>query len=263
MVVSPMLTTALIAFREFFEAFLLAGVFLGLSKQLGLKKEGEILSAVGVGVLISLLLSVGVYFFGEGAREALNATSAELLGAYLMVFSGVFIAYVVFSLHGAMQRSKMDTVEFAKDVMKAVGFDITFFFLIVFLVLREGFEIALFTASVSLFSDFIQNVSGLLLGFLGASIAGTGIYFAYTKFPIKKIFMLTEYSIIATGAVMTAAGTMKLLTAQFGIGADTWLRISLPMLENPVSLMPAVIALLYVGIVYVMFIKKPALNTAS
>lgn len=260
---SPMIANALIAFREFLEAFLLAGVFLGLSKQLGLKKEFEILSAVALGALLSILLAVGTYLFGEGARDALNATSAELLGAYLMVFSGAFIAYVVFSLHRAMHTSKMDTIAFAKDVMKAVGFDVTFFFLIVFLVLREGFEVALFTASVSLFADFVQNVTGLLIGFAAATVAGAGVFFAYTRFPIRRIFTLTEYSIIATGAVLTGAGATKLLEAQFGIDIGSWLSVPVPFAENPIGAAPVLIAFLYVAAVYSIFMKKPLPKAAG
>jgi hypothetical protein len=48
-----MLTTLIIAFREFLEAFLIVGVFFGVSKKLNLKKEGEILFATAIGVASS------------------------------------------------------------------------------------------------------------------------------------------------------------------------------------------------------------------
>ena len=49
-----MITTAVISFREFLEAFLIVGVFLGISRKLNLKKEFEIGLAVIIGIIFSL-----------------------------------------------------------------------------------------------------------------------------------------------------------------------------------------------------------------
>ena len=103
-----MLATLLISLREFLEVFLIIGVFLGISKKLGIKREREILTASIIGVIISFVLPVTVFIYGDKARLILNEESAELLESYLMVFSGFFIAYVVFSLHRmfVLRRSK-------------------------------------------------------------------------------------------------------------------------------------------------------------
>lgn len=260
-----MLAALLISFREFLEAFLIAGVFLGLSKQLNLKKEFEIMLAVGLGVVLSLTLATGTYLLGDSARAILSESRAELLGAYLMIFSGVFIAYVVSSLHSAMKKANRSAVDLAGDVLRATGFDITFFFVIIFIILREGFEIALFTASVSLFSEFAANFTGLLLGFGAASVIGVVIYFAYTKLPIKKIFTATEYAIVGIGAVMTASGIMKLGEYQFGFHMSELLPVSLPFFENPVSAVPVFLAVAYIIAVYLLFIRKrmPVVQSAG
>ena len=251
-----MFVTALIVFREFLEAFLMAGVFLGLSKQLNLKKEFEILLALSIGVSISILLAVGVFFFGDSARSVITEASAELLEGYLMLFSGVFIAYVVFALHRAMGKANRDAVEMAKEVLKKTAFDITFFFLIIFLILREGFEIALFTASVSLFADFATNMLGLFLGFLAAAVVGIGIYFFYTKIPIRKVFTATEYAIIALGAVFTSNGIMKLLEGQFGIHASDFLAAPVPFTDSVFSLLSPLLMLVYALAVHWFFLRK-------
>ncbi|MBX9765294.1 FTR1 family protein [Patescibacteria group bacterium] len=256
-----MLVTALIVFREFLEAFLLAGVFLGMSKQMNLKKEFEIILALAIGVSISVLLATGVFFFGDSARAVITEASAELLEGYLMLFSGVFIAYVVFALHRAMGKANRDAVQMAKDVLQATAFDISFFFLIIFLVLREGFEIALFTASVSLFADFATNMLGLFVGFVAATIVGVGIYFFYTKIPIKKVFTATEYAIVGLGAVFTSNGLMKMLEGQFGINVTGILPISVPFTEYAVSLLSPLIILAYIGAVYFLFLRKKPLTT--
>ncbi|HZE87750.1 MAG TPA: iron permease, partial [Methylomirabilota bacterium] len=62
-----MFTTAVIAFREFLEAFLIIGLFLGVSRKLNLKKETEILFAGTVGIFLSFLLITATYIFGDYA----------------------------------------------------------------------------------------------------------------------------------------------------------------------------------------------------
>lgn len=206
-----MMTIAVISFREFLEAFLIVGVFLGISKKLSLKKEFEISLAAIVGVAISLLLVIGTYLFGDRARGVLTEKNTELLEGYLMTFSGLFIAYVVFSLHNIIHRSRAGTLIKAQQKLQEKVFDFSLFATIVFLVIREGFEIALFTASTSLFSIFVQNFIGLILGFISASILGIMTFFAYIKFSIGKIFKVTEYIIIILGAALVQNGITELL----------------------------------------------------
>jgi FTR1 family protein len=206
-----MFTTAVIAFREFLEAFLIVGVFLGISKKLKLKKEMEIGLAALIGVLLSLLLSTGTYILGDHARTILTEENADLLGGYLLTFSGLFIVYVIFSLHNVMKKGRGDTLIKAHSKLQENAFDISLFFTIMFLVLREGFEIALFTASVSLFSAFVQNFIGLIIGFAMAAVAGAATLIAYVKFPIGKVFKATEYMIILLGASLTQHGVTEML----------------------------------------------------
>ena len=74
-----MITTAVISFREFLEAFLIIGVFLGISRKLNLKKEFEIGLAAVIGIVFSLLLATGTYLFGNQVRGILTEKNAELL----------------------------------------------------------------------------------------------------------------------------------------------------------------------------------------
>lgn len=212
-----MITTAIIAFREFLEAFLIVGVFIGISRQLRLKKEIEIILAAGVGIITSLIIASGLYIFGNTARRILTEKNADSLESYLLIFSGFFIAYVVFSLHKAIRRGRGTTLISAHKKLQNNAFDLSLFLTIIFLVVREGFEVALFTASVSLFSSFSQNFLGLLIGFAAACFIGVLTYFAYLKFPISKIFRVTEYSIIVLGASLVQLGLTKLFVSLFNI----------------------------------------------
>lgn len=227
-----MITTAVIAFREFLEAFLIVGIFLGISKKLNLKKEFEIGLAAIIGVIFSLLLATGTYFFGNQVHGILTEKNAELLEGYLMIFSGLFLAYVIFSLHDVISRNRTGALIKAKQKLQEKVFDFSLFSMIFFLVMREGFEIALFTASTSLFSIFIQNFIGLMMGFVAASILGVMTFFAYIKFSISKIFRFTEYMIIILGAALVQNGITELLEHGFDVHLSKILSISLDFLPH-------------------------------
>ncbi|KKQ23701.1 MAG: hypothetical protein US40_C0007G0015 [Candidatus Roizmanbacteria bacterium GW2011_GWC2_37_13] len=81
-----MLATAVIAFREFLEAFLIVGVFLGISKKLKIKKEVEIAIAAIIGIILSVLLATATFIYGDSARGVLTE-KARLLGTSFPAFS--------------------------------------------------------------------------------------------------------------------------------------------------------------------------------
>lgn len=227
-----MFTTAVIAFREFLEAFLIVGVFLGISKKLNLKIEKEIGFATATGLLLSLLLNIGVYAVGDHTRKFLTEKNADSIESYLMIFSGFFIAYVVFSLHKRMNPNRKEKLSQTNERLKTSVFDISLFLTIVFLVVREGFEIAFFTASISLFSVFMQNFLGLLIGFASASVIGILTFFAYIKFPIKWLFKATEVMIVLLGASLVQTGITKFLETHFNIYLSNMLSFHFQFLPN-------------------------------
>lgn len=268
-----MITTAIIAFREFLEAFLIVGVFLGISKKLRLKREIEIGFAAGIGLIISLAMSALTYIFGDLARGILTEKNAEMLESYLLIFSGCFIAYVVFSLHDVLQKGRGEKLIKAHQKLQANTFDISLFATIVILVVREGFEIALFTASTSLFSVFLQNFAGLLIGFISASILGFLTFLAYVKFPIGKVFKITEYMIVLLGASLVQNGITELLEHMFNIHLSNILQLPLQFLppehslvghflqsfagiDNEFSLIRLFIMIVYIGTIYILFGRK-------
>lgn len=268
-----MLTTALIAFREFFEAFLIVGVFLGVSQTMHLKRGREIAFATIVGVVLSLALSITTYVFGSQAGHILTEESAEVLEGYLMVFAGLFMAYVIFSLHDMMTKRQRETLNKAKKQFAERAFDVSLFFMIMFLVLREGFEVALFTASVSLFSTFVQNFYGLMIGFVSASALGIATFFAYSKLPIKKVFKVTEYLIILLGASLTQRGVSKLFEAYGGIDLSNFVPFNFFFLPDSESVIghliksfigidtsfsgaKLLVMMFYVGIIYLLFLRN-------
>ncbi len=275
-----MLTTLIISLREFLEVFLIIGVFLGISKKLNLKREREILLASLFGIAISFILPLLVFLFGDKAKAILSEDNAELLEGYLMVFSGFFIAYVVFSLHNffVLKRSKL-IIDAHQKLQKNI-FDISLFLTIVFFIIREGFEIALFTATTSLFSKFMENLAGLLLGFTISSTVGIMTFLAYIKFPISKIFKFTEYMIILLGASFVKNGLSELFEVYFDIHLSRIIPINLNFLpakstffghmlksitgiEQNFSLASSSIMTLYYFFIYLIFLRKRIKKTPS
>lgn len=226
------MTIALIAFREFFEAFIIVGVFWGISQTMQLKKEIEICIATGTGILLSLAVSVITFFLGEKARGILNEENAETLSALLMIASGIFIAYVAVSLHNNIQQHRSKKLMDTKEKMNNLFFKSPLFVTIMILVIREGFEIALFSASTSLFSTFLSNIGGLLIGFMMASFFGLVAFFIYIQFPIQKVFKSTECVMIFFGSVFVQNGITKLAHEVFHFNLNSVFPLRLDLLPS-------------------------------
>ncbi|OGK11279.1 hypothetical protein A2954_06150 [Candidatus Roizmanbacteria bacterium RIFCSPLOWO2_01_FULL_37_12] len=275
-----MLTTLVISLREFLEVFLIIGVFLGISKKLGIKREKEIILASIIGIAISFILPISVFLLGDKARAVLSEKNAELLEGYLMIFSGFFLAYVIFSLHNffALKRSKH--IISAHQKLQQNIFDISLFLTIVFFIIREGFEIALFTATTSLFSKFMENIIGLFAGFFISSILGILTFFAYLKFPIGKVFKATEYLIVILGASFVKNGLGELFEVYYDIHLSTIVPIKLMFLpekssfighfvknifglEQNFSFAKLGIMAAYILIVYLVFLKKKSQKVSA
>ncbi len=268
-----MYTTLLISFREYLEAFLIIGVFLGISKKLQLKKEKEILLASLTGMVLSLLLPFLMFLFGEKARIILNEKNADILESYLLIFSGIFIAYVVFSLHNFFHLQQSKYILKAHEKLKNNIFDLSLFLLIVFFVLREGFEVALFTATTSLFSKLSENLAGLFLGFAISSLMGAATFLTYIRFSLAKVFKLTQYLIIVLGASFFKNGVSKLLQIYLKIDLGKILPMNLNFLpaektffghfltnifglEQDMSLAKVAIMVFYMICIYFIFLRK-------
>lgn len=227
-----MITTLIISIREFLEAFLIIGVFMGINQKLGLKKTKEIISASLIGIFLAILLPIITFYFADLVRKAFNEKNTELLEGYLLIFSGFFITYVVFSLHKTIHFFTNKKLLINHQKTKDTVFDVFLFLLIIFFIIREGFEIALFTSSISLFTDFLQNLFGLFLGFIISAIIGVLTYFSFIKFPLKKIYFFTEWLIIFLGGSMIINGLNEIIEIYFNQKLSSFLPIKIDFLPS-------------------------------
>lgn len=230
-----MLTTFTIALREYLEAFLIIGVFLGISKKLHIKREKEILLTSLIGIFLSIILPVFTFYFSNLASKVITEKNSEILEGYLLIFSGVFIAYVIFSLHKTIHQVTDKNLIKTHSKIKDNLFDLSLFLLIVFFVVREGFEIALFTATTSLFSSFSQNFVGLILAFFTAFIFSLLIYASFIKISFSKIYKITEWMIVFLGAAMINNGVNEILEGYFQLKLSFFLPIKILFLPEKSS----------------------------
>lgn len=233
-----------------------------------------------MGIVFSLFLTTGIFLLGDRIRGVFTEENIDVLEGFLMIFSGVFIAYVIFSLHDVLQKNRGALLMKAHQKLKTNVFDMSLFFTIMFLVLREGFEIALFTASTSLFSAFIQNFIGLIIGFVVAIFAGLVTLYAYVKFPIEKMFKATEYMIILLGAALTQRGVTELIERYLHIDLSHIFSFNLYFLpsedtfvghllqgflgiDRGLSLTRLIIMIVYIIVIYLLFLKEKKTHTTG
>lgn len=227
-----MLTTFTIALREYLEAFLIIGVFLGISKKLKIKREKEILLASLIGILLSIILPLFTFYFSNLASKVLTKKNSEILEGYLLIFSGIFISYVIFSLHKTIHQITDKNLLQVHSKIKDNLFDFFLFLLIVFFIVREGFEIALFTATTSLFSSFSQNLAGLILAFFTSFLLSLLIYTSFIKISFSKIYKITEWLILFLGAAMINNGVNEILEGYFNLKLSFFLPIKILFLPE-------------------------------
>lgn len=263
-----MLTTFIIGLREYLEVFLIIGVFLGINKKLSLNKNKEILSASFFGILLSLIFPVIVFYFKENLKFFIKKN--ELFEGLLLIFSGFFISYIIFSIHKFIHKNTDKNINHLKNDIKINKkfFDLSLFFLIIFFIFREGIEIALFTAATTILYNFYENIIGLTLSFIVASIFGILIFIGISNIPIKKIYKITEWLLIFLGGSMIINGINELIEFFFNTKISNYLTIYLNFLPDKNSFFGHFLktfftlkqeySLIYIGLLflYILLIKK-------
>lgn len=183
-----MIPQFIISFREALEVVLIVAVLTGALYKLGMQQNSKhIWMGVGLAVLTSLLLGIGVYTFYEITEyKALF----EILGSYLAV---VVLTYVVYHMGRSAKtlvselREKVAMNIYRPTALLVIGFVVTF---------REGVEMVLFMIPFLGQYPLIDNIAGLLGGVLLAVLVAVLIYVLEIRLPLKKMFVVTSIMII-------------------------------------------------------------------
>lgn len=268
-----MLSILLISFREFLEAWLLVGLFLGLSKQLQLGRTREIFAAVALGMVISLAIPSIVFFAGGHLRALWSDTNVDLIQGIVMVFIAGVIAVVALSLHRLASHKRRAIVEKIKDDLRLRKFNTALFIIITLCIIREGLEVGLFSLSVVLVLPAHTLFLGLIIGFLCAACIGVLVMFASKLVSVRRIYMIVEYGLMFVGAALFKNGLSHIFLAGFNIDLGTIVPLSLPLpnsetsiighifnnlfgIEADMSLVKILILAGYIGLVYYFVFSK-------
>ncbi len=183
-----MIPQFIISFREALEVVLIVAVLTGALYKLGMRQNNKhIFMGVGLAVITSLLLGIGVYTLYE-----LTAYKAifEIAGSYLAV---VVLTYVVYHMGRSAKtlvselREKVAMNLYRPTALLVIGFIVTF---------REGVEMVLFMIPFLGQYTPVENIIGLLGGILLAVFIAFLIYVLEIRLPLKKMFVVTSIMII-------------------------------------------------------------------
>jgi high-affinity iron transporter len=215
-----MLPTAIIVFREVFEAALVISIVLAATK--GVARRGLWVSG---GALLGLVGAGVVAGFADGLSGLASGSGQEIFNATVLFTAVAMLGWhnIWMTRHGA---------EIARE-MKSVGHDVSvgarplsaLALAVGLAVLREGSEAVLFLYGVatSEAGGWRQMLVGGVLGLsAGAGVAAT-VYLGLLRVPLRHLFTVTGWMILLLAAGMASQG------AAFLVQGDL-----LPALRDPI-----------------------------
>lgn len=205
-----MLATALIVFREVFEAALIVGIVLAATR--GLAGRGRWISAgvgtglAGAGVLAALAQEVASAAAGMG-QEYLNA--AILFAAAAMLgWHNTWMAR-----HARELKARISAVGEAVTLGARPLYAVAV--VVGLAVLREGSEVVLFLYGIAA-AGAGEGATMLLgggLGLAGGAAVGAALYLGLVRLPVRHLFRFTSVLILFLAAGLAAQGAGYLVQA--------------------------------------------------
>tara|TARA_B100000579_G_scaffold139603_1_gene113470 strand:+ start:521 stop:1435 length:915 start_codon:yes stop_codon:yes gene_type:complete len=195
----------IIIFRECLEAGLIVGIiytYINFNNIKG-QKRNIWLGVLG-GIIASIL--VGCVFFFLGGT--IPAAYEKLFEGISMYITAGFLFYVIFWLSKKVSSKKVIESSVQQSISKNESWGL--FLLILFAILREGFEII-----ILLFNDIKNgelNFLGVSLGFLLAVFLIYLIFATGKKIPIRTFFASTTLLLVFIAAGLIAYGTHEVET---------------------------------------------------
>ena len=199
-----MLATLVIGLREGLEAALIVGIIAAF-----LRTNGKSLTAMWLGVILALVLSIGVGIGLDLVEQALPQASQEgmesVIGAIAIFFVTGMILWM--NAHASGMKKELEA-EAAEALSQGSAYALA---IMAFLaVLKEGFETAVFLlATFSAAQSAVLAAGGAVIGVLLAVVIGWGIYVGGVKLNLSKFFRVTGAFLIlvAAGLVVTSLRT--------------------------------------------------------
>jgi high-affinity iron transporter len=216
-----MLGSALIVFREIFEAALVIGIVLAATQ--GVPKRTF---WVTCGVLGGVIGAGLVAFFAEGIASAAQGFGQELFNA-----SVLFIAVIMLTWHQVwMSKHGREISKQMKDLGLSIKAGAQPLYVLAVVVgaamLREGSEAVLFLYGIAASNTDTgtQLLIGGLIGLAAGAVSGIALYLGLLKIPTKLLFTVTGWMIMLLAAGMASQGAASLVQANLipALGEQIW-----------------------------------------
>ena len=217
-----MLATAIIVFREVFEAALIIGIVLAATK--GVAGRGRWVSA---GIAAGVLSACIVAFFAEGIANMAAGMGQELFNACILFAAVVMLGWhnIWMGRHGREMAREMKA--FGGSVAEG-GRPLHALSIVVGIaVLREGSEIVLFLYGIAVSggeAQVAQMIVGGLIGLAGGALVGGALYAGLLRVSTRYIHAVTTWMILFLAAGLASQGAAKLVQADMipAFGFEMW-----------------------------------------
>ena len=222
-----MLATAIIIFREVLEAALIIGILAAATRDIRGSRQW-ILAGVLVGLAGSGMVAASTDVIGQLA----NGIGQELFNAIVLGIAVSMLAWhnIWMSSHGAALAVNASAL--GRNISDGRSESSALFLIVGLAVLREGSESVLFLYGIAASDGGGQSemLIGGLLGVLGGSAVGYGIYAGLLRLPVRWFFA-------ATGVlVLLLAASMASQAAHFLIQADLLPSLAAPLWDTSAAL---------------------------
>lgn len=214
-----MLGSAIIVFRETFEAALIIGIIAAATRVIPSRKSW-ILAGIGAGIFGSLIvasLTAQIAEMAEGVGQELFNAGILGIAALMLAWHNIWMAR-----HGAQMAR--EARQLGQDVASGNREMSALALVVALAILREGSETALFLYGLTTGGEesLAAVAGGGTIGLALGVLAGYGLYAGFLRIPVRLFFSATS------GLILLLAAAMASQMARFLVQADL-----LPSLANP------------------------------
>lgn len=205
-VLSTMLPSFLLAFREGLEAALIIGIVLGVLHRL---HRHELKPIVWRGAGLAALLSLGVGFGLNLVGAKFEGQAEEAFEGVLMLLAAGVLTWMILWMQRQGNQIRREIENKTREAALKAGRG-ALFFLAFLAIFREGVELALFLLAASLTSGWANTIIGGFLGLGGAITLGWILFASTRRLDVRRFFQVTSILLILFAAGLVGLGVHEL-----------------------------------------------------
>jgi high-affinity iron transporter len=211
----------IIVFREVFEAGLIVGIVMAVTR--GVRGRGTWISG---GVMAGVLGACAVAIFAGALSAAFEGAGQELFNAAILGLAAVMLTWhnVWMARHGRELAAELRAV--GQAVVAGSKSLLGLAIVVAVAVLREGVEVVLFLYGIVASEG--GSGAGVLAGGLAGLVAGAAVgalaYFGLLNIPGRYLFAVTSFMIafLAAGMALQATAFLEQANAVTALGTVVW-----------------------------------------